>query len=93
MRIHHINCGTSRPRGARLLNGEGGFFEPARMVCHCLLIEGNDGLVQAQIIAFAHDYQLVMLFVLCTIPLALLIGSTKATLRKQAAGPEHAVIE
>jgi DHA2 family multidrug resistance protein len=49
--------------------------------------------VQAQIIAFAHDYQLVMLFVLCTIPLALLIGSTKATLRKQAAGPEHAVME
>lgn len=45
MRIHHINCGTSCPRGARLLNGEGGFFEPARMVCHCLLIEANDGLV------------------------------------------------
>jgi DHA2 family multidrug resistance protein len=49
--------------------------------------------VQAQIIAFSHDYQLVMIFVLCTLPLALLIGSTKATLRKQAAGPEHAVIE
>ncbi|MDH2344896.1 MDR family MFS transporter [Bradyrhizobium sp. SSUT77] len=49
--------------------------------------------VQAQIIAFAHDYQLVMVFILCTIPLALLIGSTKATLRKQAAGPEHAVME
>ncbi|WP_347958276.1 MDR family MFS transporter [Bradyrhizobium sp. SSUT112] len=49
--------------------------------------------VQAQIIAFAHDYQLVMFFILCTIPLALLIGSTKATLRKQAAGPEHAVME
>jgi glyoxylase-like metal-dependent hydrolase (beta-lactamase superfamily II) len=45
MKIHHINCGTSCPRGARLLNGEGGFFEPARMVCHCLLIEANDGLV------------------------------------------------
>jgi DHA2 family multidrug resistance protein len=49
--------------------------------------------VQAQIIAFAHDYMLVMVFILCTIPLALLIGSTKATLRKQAAGPEHAVME
>jgi len=36
---------------------------------------------------------LVMVFILCTIPLALLIGSTKATLRKQAAGPEHAVME
>jgi MFS transporter, DHA2 family, multidrug resistance protein len=49
--------------------------------------------VQAQIIAFAHDYQLVMIFILCTIPLALMIGSTKAALRKQAAGPEHAVME
>ncbi len=49
--------------------------------------------VQAQIIAFAHDYQLVMAFVLCTIPLAIMIGSTKASLRKQAAGPEHAVME
>ena len=36
---------------------------------------------------------LVMVFILCTIPLALMIGSTKATLRKQAAGPEHAVME
>ena len=49
--------------------------------------------LQAQIIAFSHDYQLVMLFILCTIPLAIMIGSTKAALRKQAAGPEHAVIE
>lgn len=49
--------------------------------------------VQAQIIAFAHDYQLVMVFILCTIPLAFLIGSTKATLRRQAAGPDHAVME
>jgi MFS transporter, DHA2 family, multidrug resistance protein len=48
---------------------------------------------QAQIIAFSHDYQLVMIFILCSIPLAIMIGSTKATLRKQAAGPEHAVIE
>ncbi|WFU40915.1 MDR family MFS transporter [Bradyrhizobium sp. CB82] len=49
--------------------------------------------MQAQIIAFAHDYQLVMIFILCTIPLALMIGSSKAALRKQAAGPEHAVME
>jgi DHA2 family multidrug resistance protein len=48
---------------------------------------------QAQIIAFSHDYQLVTLFILCSIPLAIMIGSTKATLRKQAAGPDHAVIE
>ncbi len=49
--------------------------------------------VQAQIIAFSQDYQLVMLFILASIPLAIMIGSTKAALRKQAAGPEHAIIE
>jgi DHA2 family multidrug resistance protein len=49
--------------------------------------------VQAQIIAFSQDYQMVMLFTLCTIPLAIMIGSTKAALRKQAVAPEHAVIE
>ena len=37
--------------------------------------------VQAQIIAFSHDYQMVMIFTLCAIPLAIMIGSTKATLR------------
>jgi MFS transporter, DHA2 family, multidrug resistance protein len=49
--------------------------------------------LQAQIIAFSQDYQMVMLFTLCTIPLALMIGSTKAAMRKQSVGPEHAVIE
>ena len=49
--------------------------------------------LQAQIIAFSQDYQLVMFFILGSIPLALMIGSTKAALRKQAAGPEHAVME
>jgi len=49
--------------------------------------------LQAQIIAFSQDYQLVMFFILGSIPLALMIGSTKAALRKQASGPEHAVIE
>ena len=49
--------------------------------------------VQAQIIAFARDYQMVMIFVVCVIPLAIIIGSTKAALRKQTAGPEHAVME
>ena len=49
--------------------------------------------VQAQIIAFSQDYQLVMLFILVSIPLAIMIGSTKAALRKQTAGPEHAVVE
>jgi DHA2 family multidrug resistance protein len=49
--------------------------------------------VQAQIIAFSRDYQMVMIFILGTIPLALMIGSSKAALRKQSAAPEHAAIE
>ncbi|MGB8398305.1 DHA2 family efflux MFS transporter permease subunit [Bradyrhizobium sp.] len=49
--------------------------------------------LQAQIIAFSHDYQMVMAFTLCAIPLAVMIGSTKAALRKQSAVPEPAVIE
>jgi MFS transporter, DHA2 family, multidrug resistance protein len=49
--------------------------------------------IQAQIIAFSHDYQMVMVFTLCAIPLAIMIGSTKAALRKQSGAPEHAVIE
>ena len=48
--------------------------------------------LQSQIIAFAHDYQLVMMFVLCSIPLAVMIGSTRAAL-SQAGGVEHAVME
>ena len=48
--------------------------------------------LQAQIIAFSQDYQMVMIFTLCAIPLAIMIGSTKAALRKQLI-PEHAVIE
>jgi MFS transporter, DHA2 family, multidrug resistance protein len=48
---------------------------------------------QAQIISFSHDYHMVTLFILCSIPLAIMIGSTKAALRKQAAGPDHAVVE
>jgi MFS transporter, DHA2 family, multidrug resistance protein len=49
--------------------------------------------VQAQIIAFSHDYQLVMIFTACAIPLAIMIGSTKATLREQSVVPDHAVME
>jgi DHA2 family multidrug resistance protein len=49
--------------------------------------------LQAQIIAFSHDYEFVMIFILCSIPLALMIGSTKADLRKQTPSPEHAVID
>jgi glyoxylase-like metal-dependent hydrolase (beta-lactamase superfamily II) len=33
------------PHGRRLLAGEGGCLESAEVVCHCLLIESDDGLV------------------------------------------------
>ena len=33
------------PWGRRFVNGEGGLTENARMVCHCLLIEGAEGLI------------------------------------------------
>ncbi len=52
LRAHHINCGTMCPVCARLINGsdssgrKAGWLEPARMVCHVLLIETpKDGLV------------------------------------------------
>ena len=43
--MHHLNCGTMCPWGRRLLNGDGGWLEPGRLVCHVLLIESSDGLV------------------------------------------------
>jgi DHA2 family multidrug resistance protein len=48
--------------------------------------------MQSQIIAFSLDYQLVMIVTLCAIPLAIIIGSTKAALRKQAQGSDHAAV-
>jgi glyoxylase-like metal-dependent hydrolase (beta-lactamase superfamily II) len=44
-RIHHLNCGTMCPWGRRFVNGDGGLFENAKMICHVLLVEGADGLV------------------------------------------------
>ncbi|MDB5625955.1 MAG: Drug resistance transporter EmrB/QacA subfamily [Tardiphaga sp.] len=48
--------------------------------------------MQAQIIAFARDYQLIMFVTLAAIPMAIIIGSTKAALRKQSAGADHAAV-
>ncbi|MDE2592645.1 MAG: MBL fold metallo-hydrolase [Burkholderiales bacterium] len=45
MRVHHLNCGSMCPLGRRLLMGEGGWTAPARLCCHCLLIEGSQGLI------------------------------------------------
>jgi len=50
-------------------------------------------MMQAQILAFSHDYQLVMTFILVSIPLAVMIGSTRTALRAQSAPAEHAVME
>jgi glyoxylase-like metal-dependent hydrolase (beta-lactamase superfamily II) len=43
--IHHLSCGTLCPRGERMVMGTGSLFGKARLVCHCLLIEGAQGLV------------------------------------------------
>ncbi len=46
IKVHHLDCGTMCPYGGRLITGEGGIFEPGKMVCHCLLIETpSSGLV------------------------------------------------
>lgn len=44
MRIHHLNCGTCCPPGGRLFDGETDAPQ-AHLVCHCLLIESDRGLV------------------------------------------------
>jgi glyoxylase-like metal-dependent hydrolase (beta-lactamase superfamily II) len=33
------------PHGGRLISGSGSVREAARLICHCLLVEGTDGLV------------------------------------------------
>ena len=45
MRMHHLNCGTFCPVGEALINGRGSMLSRGRLVCHCQLIETNDGLV------------------------------------------------
>ncbi|MEJ2853824.1 MULTISPECIES: MBL fold metallo-hydrolase [unclassified Saccharothrix] len=45
MKVHHLNCGTMRPFGGGLVDGRGSPFRQAELVCHCLLLETDDGLV------------------------------------------------
>ena len=45
MKVHHLNCGTMRPFGGRLVSGAGPLLATAELVCHCLLIETDRGLV------------------------------------------------
>jgi MFS transporter, DHA2 family, multidrug resistance protein len=81
--INPFNHALQMPDVRRLidLNSDGGRALADAMVA-----------IQAQIIAFSQDYQMVMVITMFAIPMALMIGSTKAALRKQAA-PEHAVME
>lgn len=44
MRIHHLNCGTCCPAGGRLFDGHSD-HAVAHLVCHCLLIESEAGLL------------------------------------------------
>jgi glyoxylase-like metal-dependent hydrolase (beta-lactamase superfamily II) len=45
MRIHHLNCGTCCPWGGRLFDGSSHALLRGHIVCHCMLIETEAGLV------------------------------------------------
>ena len=45
LRVHHLNCGSMCPYCQPLINGSGSWLKSAKMVCHCLLIESNAGLI------------------------------------------------
>ena len=44
MKIHHLNCGTCCPPGGRLFDGTSD-AKQGHIVCHCLLVESDQGLV------------------------------------------------
>ena len=44
MRVHHLDCGTFCPLGGRLMDGTSKGLR-GRLVCHCLLLESEAGLV------------------------------------------------
>ena len=44
-KIHHLNCGTCCPWGGRLFDGTSKGLLTGHIVCHCLLIETDAGLV------------------------------------------------
>lgn len=45
MRVHHLNCGTCCPWGGRLFDGTSRGLLHGHVVCHCLLIESDCGLI------------------------------------------------
>ena len=44
MRVHHLNCGVMRPLGGSLFDGYSD-GATAELICHCLLLETDKGLV------------------------------------------------
>lgn len=44
-KIHHLNTATLCPGTQRLLNGRGSLIKKGKLVCHCLLVETDEGLV------------------------------------------------
>ncbi|MCR6484206.1 MBL fold metallo-hydrolase [Amycolatopsis sp. OK19-0408] len=44
MKVHHLNCGSMRPAGGKLLDGEPGLLRRSELVAHCLLVETGDSL-------------------------------------------------
>lgn len=44
MHVHHINCGTDCPYGGALFDGRSGGIT-GRLVCHCLVVETEPGIV------------------------------------------------
>ncbi|MGE7136639.1 MBL fold metallo-hydrolase [Luteibacter sp. NPDC031894] len=46
MRVHHLNCISTCPLGGRWMDGRTrSLLTRGELVCHCLLIEADDGLV------------------------------------------------
>jgi glyoxylase-like metal-dependent hydrolase (beta-lactamase superfamily II) len=45
LKVHHLNCCTLCPVSRAVFNGSGRWDEPGELVCHCLLIETEAGLV------------------------------------------------
>lgn len=44
-RVHHLDCGPMNPYGGRIFGAERAPLHRHHMVCHCLLIECDQGLV------------------------------------------------
>lgn len=54
VKVHHLNCGTLNPVGGGLVSSTPG---GAETVCHCLLVESDQGLVLVDTGFGEHDIQ------------------------------------